>query len=72
MEAYKANEYHLLLKNCNHFTNDLSLRLLNKPIPSYVNRSAAFTHCMSCTVPPSFWDTYILSHETKPILPKQS
>ena len=37
-----ANEYHLLYRNCNHFSNECSLALLSKPVPSYINRLVIF------------------------------
>ena len=35
---YVGNGYHPFTRNCNSFSNDLSLKLFNKPIPSYINR----------------------------------
>lgn len=37
---YHGDTYHLISKNCNHFTNDLSFRLTSKRIPGWVNRLA--------------------------------
>lgn len=37
---FKGNSYHLIRKNCNTFTNCFSEAILNKPIPSFVNRMA--------------------------------
>ena len=37
---YHGDTYHLISKNCNHFTDDVSLRLIGKPIPRWVNRLA--------------------------------
>jgi len=45
---YVGVSYHPIKRNCNAFSNDLSLRLLNKPIPSYVNRLAYFGSFMTC------------------------
>ncbi|KAH9613981.1 hypothetical protein KSS87_017062 [Heliosperma pusillum] len=39
-KEYLGNTYHLISKNCNHFCNDLCIRLTAKPIPSWVNRLA--------------------------------
>jgi len=37
---YHGNTYHLINKNCNHFTDDVCQNLTGKPIPSWVNRLA--------------------------------
>ena len=39
-EEYKAREYSLVSQNCNHFADELCRRLLNKRIPSFINRLA--------------------------------
>ncbi len=33
---YKGTAYHLLERNCNHFSNELCLKLTGKPAPSWV------------------------------------
>lgn len=33
-----GNTYHPFTKNCNSFSDALSMRLFNKPIPNYINR----------------------------------
>ena len=37
---YHGDTYHLISKNCNHFTDDVSCRLTGKRIPGWVNRLA--------------------------------
>ncbi|KAG6491357.1 hypothetical protein ZIOFF_052697 [Zingiber officinale] len=37
---YHGDTYHLISKNCNHFTDDVSKRLTARPIPQWVNRLA--------------------------------
>lgn len=37
---YHGDTYHLITKNCNHFTDDISHRLVGKWIPGWVNRLA--------------------------------
>lgn len=39
-EEYPGNAYNLISKNCNHFCNDVCLRLTGKQIPRWVNRLA--------------------------------
>jgi hypothetical protein len=39
-EVYAGNTYHLIQKNCNHFCNDVCVRLTGKSIPRWVNRLA--------------------------------
>jgi hypothetical protein len=37
---YHGDTYHLIAKNCNHFTDEVCKRLTGKPIPGWVNRMA--------------------------------
>ncbi|KAJ1466930.1 hypothetical protein T484DRAFT_1860263 [Baffinella frigidus] len=37
---FRGDAYHLVEVNCNHFANELSLSLVGKKIPSFVNRPA--------------------------------
>ncbi|KAK9672552.1 hypothetical protein RND81_12G107900 [Saponaria officinalis] len=37
---YHGDTYHLITKNCNHFTDDMANRLTGKRIPGWVNRLA--------------------------------
>jgi hypothetical protein len=41
-----------LTRNCNHFANAFVTKLLNKPIPGYVNRLANLGGMISCLFPP--------------------
>ncbi|XP_058190962.1 deSI-like protein At4g17486 isoform X2 [Rhododendron vialii] len=46
---YHGDSYHLIAKNCNHFTEEVCMRLTGKPIPGWVNRLArlgSFCHCL--------------------------
>ncbi|CAN4127649.1 unnamed protein product [Withania somnifera] len=48
-EKYHGDSYHLIAKNCNHFTDEVCSRLTGKPIPGWVNRLArvgSFCHCI--------------------------
>ena len=48
---FGPSDYNLVRKNCNAFCNALVLRLLQKPIPSYINRLAQLGNCCSCLLP---------------------
>ncbi|XP_057445612.1 deSI-like protein At4g17486 isoform X2 [Lotus japonicus] len=50
---YHGDTYHLISKNCNHFTNDVSCRLIGKRIPGWVNRLARLGSLCSCLLPES-------------------
>ncbi|KAK9145025.1 hypothetical protein Sjap_004928 [Stephania japonica] len=39
-KSYTGTSYNLITKNCNHFCNDVSLRLTGKRIPRWINRLA--------------------------------
>ncbi|PWA45138.1 hypothetical protein CTI12_AA520260 [Artemisia annua] len=41
-QDYKGTSYNLITRNCNHFCNDVCLRLTGNPIPSWINRLARF------------------------------
>ncbi|KAM0934261.1 putative PPPDE peptidase domain-containing protein [Dioscorea sansibarensis] len=48
---YHGDTYHLISKNCNHFTDDVCRRLLGKPIPGWVNRLARLGSFCNCLFP---------------------
>ncbi|XP_002994019.2 deSI-like protein At4g17486 [Selaginella moellendorffii] len=48
---YNGDTYHLLLKNCNHFSEDITMRLVKHPIPSWVNRVARIGWLCRCFLP---------------------
>ncbi|KAB1209027.1 hypothetical protein CJ030_MR6G010456 [Morella rubra] len=50
---YHGDTYHLISKNCNHFTDDISCRLTGKHIPGWVNRLARLGSLCSCLLPES-------------------
>lgn len=37
---YHGDTYHLIAKNCNHFTDEVCQQLTGKPIPAWINRLA--------------------------------
>ncbi|XP_068318597.1 deSI-like protein At4g17486 isoform X1 [Pyrus communis] len=48
---YHGDTYHLIAKNCNHFTDEVCMRLTGKTIPGWVNRLArvgesSFCNCL--------------------------
>ncbi|KAJ1693835.1 hypothetical protein LUZ63_010533 [Rhynchospora breviuscula] len=52
-ESYHGDTYHLIFKNCNHFTDDLCKHLTGKRIPRWVNRLAKLGSFCSCILPDS-------------------
>ncbi|KAL3499662.1 hypothetical protein ACH5RR_038755 [Cinchona calisaya] len=56
---YHGDTYHLIAKNCNHFTDDVCLRLTGKRIPGWVNRLARLGSCCNCLLPESIQATAI-------------
>lgn len=48
---YYGDTYHLIAKNCNHFTDDVCMRLTGKPIPGWVNRLARLGAFCNCLLP---------------------
>ncbi|XP_010278878.1 PREDICTED: deSI-like protein At4g17486 isoform X2 [Nelumbo nucifera] len=50
---YHGDTYHLISKNCNHFTDDISWRLTGRGIPGWVNRLARLGAMCSCLLPES-------------------
>lgn len=53
-EQYKGNAYHLLQRNCNHFSNDLCVKLTGQPAPLWVSlmlqTGICAQHCLSSVV----------------------
>ncbi|ERN00211.1 hypothetical protein AMTRI_Chr13g115900 [Amborella trichopoda] len=50
---YHGDTYHLIAKNCNHFSDDVCMKLTGKPIPGWVNRLARLGSFCSCLLPES-------------------
>ncbi|GLT44998.1 hypothetical protein SLA2020_188660 [Shorea laevis] len=56
---YHGDTYHLISKNCNHFTDEISHRLTGKHIPGWVNRLAQLGSLCSCLLPESLQVTAV-------------
>ncbi|XP_022729452.1 deSI-like protein At4g17486 isoform X2 [Durio zibethinus] len=56
---YHGDTYHLISKNCNHFTDDMAHRLTGKHIPGWVNRLARLGSLCSCLLPESLQVTTV-------------
>ncbi|KAK9697787.1 hypothetical protein RND81_08G061400 [Saponaria officinalis] len=56
---YHGDTYHLITKNCNHFTDDMANRLTGKRIPGWVNRLAKAGSVCSCLLPESLQVTTV-------------
>lgn len=50
-EQYKGNAYHLLQRNCNHFSSDLCIKLTGQPAPLWINRLAGMAVMLHCLIP---------------------
>lgn len=50
-EQYKGNAYHLLQRNCNHFSSDLCVKLTGQPAPLWINRLAGMAVMLHCLIP---------------------
>ncbi|KAK9095206.1 hypothetical protein Scep_026675 [Stephania cephalantha] len=64
---YHGDTYHLIAKNCNHFTDDVCVRLTGKPIPGWVNRLARLGSFCNCLLPESIQVTAIRHLPDHPI-----
>ncbi|GMH27329.1 hypothetical protein Nepgr_029172 [Nepenthes gracilis] len=56
---YHGDSYHLISKNCNHFTDDIAWRLTKRHIPGWVNRLARVGSVCSCLLPESLQVTTV-------------
>ena len=50
-DEYYGDTYHLIVKNCNHFSEDVCSRLTGKSIPGWVNRLARVGYMCNCLLP---------------------
>lgn len=61
---YAGNSYHLMTRNCNHFCNDVCLKLTGKPIPRWVNRLARLGLFCNCVLPAGLNETKVSQVKT--------
>ena len=50
-DSYQGTRYHILQRNCNHFTEDLVKRLGGTGVPGWTNRLANLAVALHCLVP---------------------
>ncbi|XP_057520300.1 deSI-like protein At4g17486 isoform X2 [Amaranthus tricolor] len=48
---YHGDSYHLIAKNCNHFSDEVCLHLTGKSVPGWVNRLARLGSFFNCLLP---------------------
>nr|XP_018682274.1 PREDICTED: deSI-like protein At4g17486 isoform X4 [Musa acuminata subsp. malaccensis] len=48
---YHGDTYNLIIKNCNHFTDEVCMHLTGKSIPGWVNRLARLGSFFRCIIP---------------------
>nr|XP_018677896.1 PREDICTED: desumoylating isopeptidase 2-like isoform X3 [Musa acuminata subsp. malaccensis] len=48
---YNGDSYHLIVKNCNHFCEDIIYKLTGNSIPKWVNRLARIGSFCNCLLP---------------------
>ncbi|PIM97627.1 hypothetical protein CDL12_08655 [Handroanthus impetiginosus] len=62
---YRGNAYNLITKNCNHFCNDVCIRLTGNSIPNWVNRLARIGFFCKCIIPANLNSTRVRHHKTE-------
>ncbi|XP_047147885.1 deSI-like protein At4g17486 [Vigna umbellata] len=59
---YHGDTYHLIAKNCNHFTDEVCQHLTGSPIPGWVNRMARVGSFCNCLLPESLQAAAVRHH----------
>jgi ADP-heptose:LPS heptosyltransferase len=54
LKKYRANQYDMLMFNCNHFTNEFLILLTGKQMPRHLNRIAYTGSFLHCIIPKRF------------------
>eukprot|EP00191_Tetraselmis_sp_GSL018_P000103 CAMPEP_0177607354 /NCGR_PEP_ID=MMETSP0419_2-20121207/17872_1 /TAXON_ID=582737 /ORGANISM="Tetraselmis sp., Strain GSL018" /LENGTH=104 /DNA_ID=CAMNT_0019101929 /DNA_START=573 /DNA_END=887 /DNA_ORIENTATION=+ len=67
--SYKGNTYHLLQRNCNHFSDELAQRLTNRKLPGWVNRLAYIAVLLHCLLPTSIVPPLIAKEPSSALAP---
>ncbi|KAJ7534047.1 hypothetical protein O6H91_13G076900 [Diphasiastrum complanatum] len=70
--SYRGDTYHLLLKNCNHFCDDVSFQLTGNRIPGWVNRLARLGWFCKCFLPDSLQLSAVPHKENKNAPPHET
>ena len=53
---YHGDSYHLIVKNCNHFCEDICRKLTGKRIPKWINRLARLGTCIVVSLVQNTYD----------------
>ncbi|CAG9317556.1 unnamed protein product [Blepharisma stoltei] len=69
-KEFFSENYHLILRNCNHFAQAFAYSLLKTRVPRYINRLSDMTHCLTCILPPNIWNRFL--DEKRPLLDNKS
>ncbi|XP_057445174.1 deSI-like protein At4g17486 [Lotus japonicus] len=56
---YYGDSYHLIVKNCNHFCDDICYKLTGNSIPKWVNRLARMGSYCNCVLPDALKTTTV-------------
>ncbi|KZV52661.1 deSI-like protein-like [Dorcoceras hygrometricum] len=59
---YYGNSYHLVVKNCNHFSEDMCYQLTRNRIPKWVNRLARLGSLCNGILPRTLQSTKLFDH----------
>ncbi|KAH7405234.1 hypothetical protein KP509_15G062000 [Ceratopteris richardii] len=62
---YSGDSYHLLFKNCNHFCDDVCMRLTGSHLPSWINRLARLGALCRCFIPDVLQPEGLKAHESE-------
>ncbi len=61
---FKGSNYNVLAQNCNSFSDEFVLRLVNRPIPGHINRLAGIGSYFSCLFPPAITNSAPVSNSS--------